>query len=699
MSGSVDCAGIATRTTMGSARWSFALLLALALTISWGSRVRALREWDTRPDDYQSAGVPGSGSDSYYWFRTAREIANDLYVPGERDALRAWPEGDRRGPLPAFAWLIASMSPVFDGDVYRTGIVLNVVLSSLFIVPLALYAQAIGFPLAGLLGGFTGGLGRLYVQRSSVGRVDTDGGTLLGVFLLAFAIGAIRSSASLRRNILAAALAGLSLAAFCRWYDQPGFWLVYSATFALHLFFGGFARREAIGIGLAFLVCSNPLAAIPGLAGLTHFLRYYVFRPGATLATPLDYAHITSDIAELQPIPLVETLANVVDTPGVAALGLGGFVAFGLLHRRRVIPLLPVVLLGAYSLVGPQRFGIFLAPLVGFGLGYLLHSLAAAWKRFAAAGSRFAEPAVQVGAVVIALLLLEHTGYANASEPRIPARTIASLQRLASVLPPDAAILASWGNGYLIADVTHAATFNDGEAPDPLVHYLHSRAVTSRDPAELMRIVSLLARPGRSELRSLLGGRPDPEPTIERIANDGPATPGNVVLVLMGSDIVPFPATFRTGQFDFVLGSGPELGYFTSECARTKKRRALCTTARGERIAIDLATGRMGDGSRLRRFVEVRDSGRALESVYATGGNLSLILLPQRSGESDSQAYLVPEAVYQSNFNQLFFLGRFDPSMLEEIHRDLPVMRAYRIRARSERPAADDARAVLRGPK
>ena len=66
---------------------------------------------------------------------------------------------------------------------------------------------------------------------------------------------------------------------------------------------------------------------------------------------------------------------------------------------------------------------------------------------------------------------------------------IASLQRLAGELPPGSAVLANWGAGYLIQDVAGAATLNDGEAPDPLVHYLFARAIASSDPLELRRIV------------------------------------------------------------------------------------------------------------------------------------------------------------------------------------------------------------------
>lgn len=674
-----DSAAPPSQTWIRSSRGVFVLLLGVTLAISWGARHRSWRELNANPETRFAQGVPASGSDSYYWFRIAREIREQGGNLGARDPLRAWPEGLERGPTPAYSWLIALTSRAFDGDVYRAGIALNAILSSLFIIPLCLYARGIGYPLAGLLGGYFGGLGHAYVQRSSVSRVDTDGGTLFFMTLLALGIGSLRATATLRRNVILAGLTGLSLAGFCRWYGQPWFWFAYLGTLALYLTFGGFARRQAAVLGLVFAICANPLSLLPGLAGLAHFLRFYVLPAEETVPNPFDYAHITRDISELHPVALWQTLAGVVDLPSVSALGLIGFAAFAVLRWRAALPLLPVALLGLFALRGPQRFGMFLAPLVGIGFGFALHALARTWRESSAPGRRLAEPVAYLGALALAATLLGHTGFASDPKPRVPVRTIAGLQQLASRLPPDPAVLASWGSGYLIADVTGAATFNDGEAPDPLVHYLFARAIASSDPRELVRIVSLLSTYGRSDLHAALDGRREPLAALDALLDREARTAGNVVLLLTERDVLPFPAFFRTGHWDFSLGEGPEDGYVTGDCERSGKQALRCTGSLGGEFGVDLANGRMSGGRWLRRVVETRDGVVVRATEHAQQAPLSLELVP-RGRAGSYTAYFVSEPVFKSNFNQLYVLGRFDPSLLEEIYRAPPVMRAFRIR-------------------
>lgn len=666
------------------ARPIFAALLVLTLAVCFTARARAWQRIEAEPEQLFAGAVAASGSDSYLWFRLARELGQGG-AASERDPLRAWPDGLPRGTVPAYPWLIAQAAHVFGTDVYRAGIGWNVVLSSLFVLPLALHLRRAGHPLAGLLGGYVGGLSPAYVERSSVQRVDTDGGTLLFLCLLALAIGALQTTASPRRNVFVAAAAGLLLAGFCRWYGQPWFWLVYLGTLAIHLVASGFRLRASLPLVLVFVVCANPLSALGGAQALAHFLRFYVFSGAAVAPGPLDYASITADIAELQPLPLRETLARVVGIPAIAGVGLAGFVAFCRVGLRAVIPLLPLVLLGVYALFGPQRFDLFLGPLVGIGIGFVLQSVARIAHRGPLAARRFAEPAAWLAGVVAALVLLPHTGFALAPRPTVPVRLVASLQRLAPSLPPEPAVFASWGAGYLITDVTGAATLNDGEAPDPLVHYFFSRALASSDPQELRRVVELLSTLGRRGLHAALDGRSAPDAAVAALLRRESRTAGNVVLVLTERDVVAFPSFFRTGRWRFAEETGPEDAYYARTCRRSGRHRLRCDAEDGEDFAIDLERGRLGDGQRLRRVVELRGGRVVRETDHSPTAHYSLELVA-RAADDAFTAYLVSERVFHSNFNQLFFLGRSDPEDLEELPGTPTVLRAFRIRATEARP-------------
>lgn len=665
-------------------RGLFAVLLALVLAVCFAARARAWLDLEAHPEHVFAGQVAASGSDSYLWFRLARE----LHAEGElsdRDPLRAWPDGLERGPVAAYPWLIAGAARAFDTDVYRAGIAWNLALSCLFIVPLGLHLRAAGHPVAGLLGGYFGGLAPAYVARSSVQRVDTDGGTLFFLCLLALAIGSLRPTAPAWRNGLVAAGAGLTLAAFCLWYGHPWFWLVYLGTLGLHLITRGFGVRASLLVAVVFAVCANPISAVESAEGLAHFIRFYAMPDATSAPGPFDYANITHDIAELQPLPIQVTLGQIVTIPAVSAVGVAGFVAFCAVGFRAVIPLLPLALLGLYALAGPQRFDVFLAPLVGVGLGFLLHALAQAARRWIpAARHRSIEPFTQIAAVGGALALLPHTGFALSNPPTIPIRLVEGLQRLALALPPEPAVFASWSTGYLIADVTGAATLNDGEAPDPLVHYLFARAIASSDPQAIRRIVEAVSTTGRRGLHEALDGRPDPEAAVDELLGRTARTAGNVVLLLTELDTFAFPALFRTGLWRFDANAGPEDTYYTISCRGSGRRRLSCATQDGGSLEIDLERGRVGDGRRLRRVVELRDGRVVRESEHSRSAQFTLEVVPDEA-DGTYTAHFVSEPVFRSNFNQLFVLGRFDPSDLEELDGTGAVLRAFRIRATGDR--------------
>ncbi len=105
-------------------------------------------------------------------------------------------------------------------------------------------------------------------------------------------------------------------------------------------------------------------------------------------------------------------------------------------------------------------------------------------------------------------------------------------------------------------------------------------------------------------------------------------------------------------------------------------------------FVVDLENGRVTGTSPLRRLVEIDIEGHAVETPHAPNGAFTLELLA-RDRPGAYTGYLVSERVFRTNFNQLFLLGRADPAALEELHRDLPVLRAYRVR--STDPARPEA--------
>ena len=67
---------------------------------------------------------------------------------------------------------------------------------------------------------------------------------------------------------------------------------------------------------------------------------------------------------------------------------------------------------------------------------------------------------------------------------------------------------------------------------------------------------------------------------------------------------------------------------------------------------------------------------REIDYPHETDIVLQLIE-PESDGLRD--AIFVRGPVFRSNFNQMFLLGRFDPTVFQEVHNDFPTARAFRI--------------------
>jgi len=322
--------------------------------------------------------VAASSTDSYYWFRVARELREETWEPESLDPLRDHPDGRRRGSAPWIARVIAEIANWTDGDVYRAGLCFALATSCLFVFPLCLFGWRVGWPAAGLLGALIGAASAAYFTRASIHRVDTDGANLFALWWIALLFSLPASLATMRRQFALSALAGISVALFVGWYDRAGFWLVLVACFGTSLLALGVGWRRALGLFAVFAVCANPLYLIASIGAISDYVADYLV-PSLAAGTvdsaapsPLEYPSISSRISELNPFPLGRSLSRILDPAWLAAVGLLTFGIWAIHEWRRAIALGPLAALGVLGLLSAKRFVMYLAPLAGFGLGVAL---------------------------------------------------------------------------------------------------------------------------------------------------------------------------------------------------------------------------------------------------------------------------------------------------------------------------------------
>ena len=93
---------------------------------------------------------------------------------------------------------------------------------------------------------------------------------------------------------------------------------------------------------------------------------------------------------------------------------------------------------------------------------------------------------------------------------------------------------------------------------------------------------------------------------------------------------------------------------------------------------IDLKAGKINNLVALQRMVFIRDGQVFREQKYShtQGYTLQLLIFGQRIEE----VQLIDEAVFRSNLNQMFLLGRYNPELFEETYNAYPFSRLYRFK-------------------
>jgi asparagine N-glycosylation enzyme membrane subunit Stt3 len=666
----------------------FSLVLAGAFAFSLGLRANQYRDWLANPEAHFSNGVAVSSTDAYRWFRfAARELRGEAPLVG-RDPLRGYPDGVPNSEPSLLARGMAALAASADLDVYRAGMLLMIPLSSLFLIPLGFFFYRERQPAAGLLGGLIGSTSSIYMVRSHVYRVDTDGGNLFFVWLIALCIAGTATATRRGPRLAMAALSGLCIQAFCAWYAQPGFAVVYAACLLLQLWMCRLPAREIAGLLAVALLLADPRNLASGSVDLVHFAARYVLGGAGVAQQGLVFPSLLSEIGELQRLDLRVALGTLLDPPVLAALGLIAFALFAVRHWRRVIPLLPILILGALGLLRSSRFLMYLAPCVGIGYGCWLAALLQRLGRrrsgavaHAVTASHAALPlrvvALECGAALLVFaLLLPHTGYSLQPQPRIGVDLIASLQALAARLPKHAVIAHSWGHGYLVTAVTGAATLNDGELLDPVVEQLLDRGLVSSDPAELHEILGFLAARGRSGVDALLAESPDYAALLAQMREAQAAPRDPLVLLLTDKMAHEFSQTFRKGYWDFAGARGPRAGYDFRRCRGEVAQQLLCEKPEHRPLRVDLARGTLHGVPIVARLLRIRAGAVVEEREYPASPGVVLQLVEGAPGEP-SELQILSQGVFETNFNQMFMLGRYDAGRFRRIHDDFPVARAY----------------------
>lgn len=671
------------------------LLLIVTLISAYGFslivRFHQYQTWEQTADEHFVGTSPMMTTlDSYYWIRWA-ELHQDGLPLSAHDSLRFFPAGvDSPNNTPFLSLLISYASPIFGGDLYRSGFFLCIALAGLFVFPLGIYFYRIGFPALGFLGGLVGSVSYEYFVRTEIGRVDTDSLMLFWFFLIALFIFTAAYSKNFLTMIAATLAAAISTYLLNLWWGSDAYTIPLTLTFLITLIVNTEESPQTIAIprtlklltaSMIFLVVASGLnwSSIMGMPStMAYYLSNYLdFFPNLTTESSSaavssgSYPNIYETITEKQHLTFREALRGTLRSPWLSGLGIFGFFLLAIRQWRKLLPLFPIFALGLLSFQGARRFGIFLGPFVGIGWAYLILLVIGYWRRLdrrrsqrnpetesSTAQQREASDDVlsHVLAIVFFVTISSETAISRIPKPVVPTPSFWAFKELDHKLATNGAIYSWWDYGYAITANLKRATFHDGGTQFSPNTYIIARSFTSDENSAIHRALTLINDFSLGNETTEKGPRSRP------------------VYLLFTKDLIKkFTSVYAIGEWNPKTEKfAPRKGYKRLPCTNYRDHLLLCDDKK-----IDLRAVSHFNTERL-SGVWVSDSGYG-NAINTELGNAGKYLQIHRSGDKFLGAYLLDEAIFKSNFNQMYLLGQFDHDLFAETYNAFPWARAFKI--------------------
>jgi hypothetical protein len=177
------------------------------------------------------------------------------------------------------------------------------------------------------------------------------------------------------------------------------------------------------------------------------------------------------NVAEQQAPGLVALARHSAGSAPLALLALAGLTLLSIRQFQHFTHLGFLLVVGAMSL-GAVRFAVFLAPLAGLGVGYLLYEL---YKRSEWRG-------ICVVAILVAWALASGWSRDNHLSPIRQPFHMQAMDFIKESTPEDSVVWTDWGHGHLIKYATSRGTVGDGTFHPGRLLYILNRPLAEWNP-------------------------------------------------------------------------------------------------------------------------------------------------------------------------------------------------------------------------
>jgi dolichyl-diphosphooligosaccharide--protein glycosyltransferase len=662
--------------------WLLIIFVAIVFGLSVYKRYWQLSVWAQNKEatSAKDGTISMTTLDAYHWTRLAKEYRSGNFGKDKIDPLREYPDRINLPKRPTLlVFLLAKLSPMFGGSIHMTGIYMIPILASLFIIPLTIYFYQIGFGLSGLAGGLFGTFSYAYYIRSCNGRVDTDALNLFFPIAISLFFLLITKTDKQKLRYIYAGIAGILMLFFNWWYEHEAFTVVYLVVLIVTLLVYRFKGKEVAILSVIFIIFSNPVALYNGFGGIFDFIfkTGYFNKQSITLAN-ISWPNIMETISESNRRKTAEVLSMIAGSPKIAVIGVAGILAAVIWRFKQMIPLLPMLILGALAFKSGNRFAMYLTPLAWVGVGFLIYLATHYTVKYFKRDEKITH--IVVPLIILALFVASNnikqplTAYNVVLPPSIPTQIVNGFIDIKAKVPKASPVFTWWDFGYALMDIGEFSTYHDGGNHGADKSYFNGKAFVLDNQRKMYNLISAIDHYKFKGINKMLDDNKSANKVVEALLNyQGKPENGNILILYTYDMIDKFGAISYFGNWDFETKTTNPLSYQMLNCSEISSSKLTC-----ENASVDIERGLINNQIPVKRIVFVQNGQieQKIEYPYDSDINIELLSI----GRNIIAIYALSNRLYNSNFNQMYLLGVYDNNLYEEIYNNYPVERAFRVK-------------------
>lgn len=659
-----------------------AALIIGALAASMIARYHQLDVWQKNPSVFYATGTPMMTTlDAYKFLRHAKEYRENTFDPSVKDKMIFYPDDSPfPDPVPLLSVILEKFSSITGNNLYISATYIVPVVSSLFIIPLALYFMFIGLPAIGILAGVVATFAPMFFLRSGMGRLDTDGGVLFFIFTASLFVLLAMKASSRKKMFLFSALLGLTITAFYTWYHHGMFNLFYLAVLIVCLGVARFKIKDIAIASVIYVVCANPVYTYHAFGQLAHAINVYIFKVKAGAAA--IFPNVYDTIGEAQRDSFMEVLSSVTVNPLISVLGLFGALLLVIGFFKYMLPLVPLAALAVMPFISAGRFAMFLGPIVGAGLAYLCVLLLSFIKSSSEKSKNLITAIVPFVAVILIALGINLSGNSAITSilpPSINPPTYQVFKDIKNELPKNSSIYTWWDYGLAVADMTGFPVFHSGMTQETPKTWIIAKSFISSEQM-LYNIVSYLDNYGVAEIEYMA----EDNSTLEEIEqhiytyNEGPSNNSDYVMItedMVGKfSPIAYLATWRKDR-----EPEPKLVFQKLLCSPTSQMELNCGGN-----TFNLQLGLINNKMPIKEVYSLSGDGKITDTKKYQFDDGFYVILTGRISGSQVELLFLNKAAFESSFVQLYFLDNADPKLFEKTIDRYPYARIFKVLKKQE---------------